>query len=194
MPGRNAEASAAEGRPTLLPATHTPLLGRERELSEIGDFLGGVRLLTLTGPGGVGKTRLALEAARRAEGLFSDGVAFTGLAPLEDAALVVPTVAQTLGLKEAEGRSRREALHAYLREKRFLLVLDNLEHLLEVVPEILALIEACPGLTVLATSRAAPEGQGGAGVSRRPARDARPEPGPAGGDDRGDPSGRALRR
>jgi predicted ATPase/DNA-binding XRE family transcriptional regulator len=154
VPGRNAESPAADGRPTLLPVTHTPLLGRERELSEIGDFLGGVRLLTLTGPGGVGKTRLALEAARRAEGLFSDGVAFTGLAPLEDAALVVPTVAQTLGLKEAEGRSRREALHAYLREKRFLLVLDNLEHLLEVVPEILALIEACPGLTVLATSRA----------------------------------------
>ena len=152
VPGRH--VPAAREQPTVLPVPHTRLLGRERELPEIQDFLGSVRLLTLTGPGGVGKTRLGLEAARQAESLFSDGVAFAGLAPLSDAALVVPTIAQTLGLKEAEGRSTREALHAYLGEKRFLLMLDNLEHLLEVVPEIVALLEACPGLTVLATSRA----------------------------------------
>src|SRR5918995_582653 len=77
-----------------------------------------------------------------------------GLTAKAVSALELPTIAQTLGLKEAEGRSVREALHAHLREKRFLLVLDNLEHLLEVVPEIVALVEACPGLTVLATSRA----------------------------------------
>src|SRR5215203_2724923 len=100
VPGRTTEAPAVEVQVTVPPAPHTPLLGRERELSDIQGFLGGVRLLTLTGPGGVGKTRLALETARRTADLFPDGVAFVGLAPLGGAALVVPTIARTLGLKE----------------------------------------------------------------------------------------------
>ena len=141
---------------SALPSPPTPLVGRERELSEISDILGGsgVRLLTLTGIGGVGKTRLAAEAAREAGSRFPDGAAFVGLAPLSDSALVVPTVLRSLGVPEVQGRTPSEALIEHLRDKGLLLVLDNLEHLLEAAPEVAALIEACPGLVVLATSRA----------------------------------------
>lgn len=139
-----------------LPAPPTPLVGRERELEEVGGFLGRprTRLLTLTGTGGVGKTRLAIESVRQAARLFPDGAAFVALAPLRDPDLVLPTVARSLGLRETGGRSPREALHTYLREKRFLLALDNFEHVLEAAAEVAALVEACQGLTVLATSRA----------------------------------------
>src|SRR5918999_525744 len=141
---------------SALPLKATRLVGREQDLKEVAGFLSRpeVRLLTLTGVGGVGKTRLAIEAAWEAANLFSDGVAFVALAPLGDPALVIPTVAQSLGLREAEGQTQREALYAYLREKRFLLVVDNFEHLLEAAPEVSGLIEACPELMVLVTSRA----------------------------------------
>jgi len=132
-------------------------VGREQELEEIRElFLSSseVRLLTLTGIGGVGKTRLALEAAREAEGHFPEGVAFVDLAPLRDPALVVSTIAGSLGLREAEGQSASGALHAHLLEKRTLLVLDNFEHLLEAAAEVVHIIEACPMVVVLATSRA----------------------------------------
>ena len=149
------QPSMPSAAPSPMPSPHTVLLGRERELAEIEIFLRKeVRLLTLTGTGGVGKTRLAIEAARRAYALFPDGVTFVGLAPLGDPSLVIPTIAQTLGLREVEGRSAKDALYAYLIDSRMLLVLDNLEHLLEVVPEIISLIDACPHLSVLATSRA----------------------------------------
>ena len=159
VPGRGAGpivAPAAGSGPNLPPAPPTPLVGREKELEEVAGFLSRseTRLLTLTGTGGVGKTRLAAEAVRRAAGLFPDGAAFVPLAPLGDAGLVLPTVAQALGLRETGRRSPREALRAYLRGKRFLLALDNFEHVLGAAAEVAALIGVCPGLTVLATSRA----------------------------------------
>jgi transcriptional regulator with XRE-family HTH domain len=157
--GRVVQASVPE---LIVPVPPTPLFGRERALEEITAFLErpGLRILTLTGIGGVGKTRLALEAAarmasrsERAVGRFLDGVAFVPLASLSDPALVVPTVARSLGLRETGEQTSLEVLQAYLREKGMLLVLDNLEHLLGAAAEVAALIEACPNLTVLATSR-----------------------------------------
>jgi predicted ATPase len=115
---------------------------------------GGPRLVTFTGPGGVGKTRLALEAAYEAAVLFPDGVAFVALAPISDPELVVPTVARVLGLREAGAMPVRELMHGYLKDKRLLLVLDNLEHLLEAAPEVADLLGSCSTLKVLATSRA----------------------------------------
>ena len=112
-----------------------------------------VRLLTLTGPGGVGKTRLALRVAGDLTDEFADGVRFVPLAPIGEPELVVPTIARALGLREAGGRPLLESLEAYLSDKRLLLLLDNFEQVAEAAPAVTELLESCPDLKVLATSR-----------------------------------------
>jgi predicted ATPase/class 3 adenylate cyclase len=143
--------------PTNLPVQPTPLVGRAPELAELASLLAQpqLRLLTLTGPGGTGKTRLALQAAADALERYRDGVFSVLLAPVRDSSLLLPTVAQTMGLREAPGLSIEDTLADYLADKQLLLVLDNLEHLLAGVPSLAPLLASAPRLTVLATSRVA---------------------------------------
>jgi non-specific serine/threonine protein kinase len=131
-------------------------VGREKELAEVERLLEDSRLLTLTGSGGCGKTRLALAAAGELSEGFEEGVWLVELAPLADPSLVAQAVAATLGVREQPGRSLTEMLSGYLGSKKLLLVLDNCEHLIEACAELAeSLLRFCPGLCVLATSREA---------------------------------------
>ena len=154
------ESESPAPRGPALPVPLTSFVGRERELAAVRARLRdpGVRLLTLTGPGGGGKTRLALQAARDPDrgGRFADGVWFAGLAALADAALVPQGIATALGVREEAGRPLLETVQEALRPRRLLLVLDNCEHLVDACARVAeALLGACPGLTILATSREA---------------------------------------
>jgi predicted ATPase/DNA-binding CsgD family transcriptional regulator len=146
-----------DNRPNNLPLQMTPLIGREQEITIALQLLQReeVRLLTLTGPGGTGKTRLALQVAAELSDRFADGVYFVNLAPLNDAGLVVTTIAQTLAIKELAGQTLLELLKASLHWKHVLLLLDNFEQVIEAAVDVAALLAACPLLKVLVTSRAA---------------------------------------
>jgi len=142
--------------PTNLPPQATPLIGRERELREITATLGRaeVRLLTLTGPGGAGKTRLALQAAADMLDEFRDGAFFVELAPVADGGSVLPTVAQTLGVKGGPGRSLSESVREFLGERRLLLVLDNFEHVVDAASDLIELVLSTLSVKALVASRA----------------------------------------
>jgi len=137
-----------------LPVPATPLLGREQEAAAIEDLVArdGVRLVTLTGPGGVGKSRLMVEVARRLGQGFADGVRFVELAAMSAPELVAPAIAEGLGLSTSAGRLTAD-LESYLRPRRLVLALDNFEQVLRAAPMLAGLLAAAPGLEVLATSR-----------------------------------------
>jgi predicted ATPase/DNA-binding CsgD family transcriptional regulator len=138
-----------------LPAPLNRFIGRERELAEVRAVLrrDDVRLVTLTGPGGVGKSRLALRVAEETQGAFADGAAFVALATVRDPELVLPAVARALRITEGESLPARERITNALHRRELLLLLDNFEQVVAASPELAALLQACPRLKLLVTSR-----------------------------------------
>lgn len=145
-----------------LPSSPSSLIGRDRELALLREFLASHRLVTLTGAGGSGKTRLALETVRslEQENAFPDGIAWVELASLQDGSLVSRQILSLLGLREEAARSPAETLLQRLEDRTLLLALDNCEHVVDACAELVgSLLSYCPNLRVLATSREAlPEG------------------------------------
>jgi len=160
VPGLPVEAvplRTTDARFHALPLQATPLLGREQDVQAVQRLLvrEAARLVTLTGPGGTGKTRLGLEVAATLLDQFEDGALFVDLAPIADPALVVPTVGRALGVPDAAGRPMFEMVVSHLHGRRLLLLLDNFEQILEAATIIGELLRECPLLSALVTSRAA---------------------------------------
>ncbi|CAA9479511.1 MAG: Adenylate cyclase [uncultured Solirubrobacteraceae bacterium] len=153
------------GAPTTsaMPRPLTRLVGRTSVVAALAELMGRdeIQLLTLTGPGGVGKTRVAIEVARRMAAHFPDGVVFVDLAALQDSALVLAAIAHRLGVDERDATSLHDGLAASLRDKQVLLLLDNFERVVAAGQAIVRLLEACPRLVVLVTSRVALQLRGG---------------------------------
>jgi predicted ATPase/class 3 adenylate cyclase len=154
LPGEFPPPRSLDARPHNLPVQLTEFIGRKSELATIQALLAGARLLTLTGPGGTGKTRLALRTAAEALGDFSDGASFVSLAPIRDPQLLASSVAQTLDVSESPGRAVLDAVKEHLADKQMLLVLDNFEQILPAASQVAELLAVAPNLKVLVTSRA----------------------------------------
>lgn len=139
--------------PTNLPSPVSGLVGREREIAEVRLILSSSRLITLTGPGGIGKTRLSIAVGHQVRDRFDDGVFFVPLAPVRDVELVISSIAKALNAREIAGESLIDTLKTFSRFKRMLLVLDNFEHVVGAAPLVTELLEAAPEMKVLVTSR-----------------------------------------
>jgi predicted ATPase len=144
-----------DSRPNNLPAQSTPFVGRSKEVAAVRELLlsEDVRLVTLLGPGGMGKTRLALQVGAEMIEEFQDGVFFVDLATIREPGLVVSQIAQTLAVRETGGLPLVDSLKEYLRDKRLLLLLDNFEQVVDAAPAVAELLATAPELKVLATSR-----------------------------------------
>jgi non-specific serine/threonine protein kinase len=138
----------------MLPIPLTALIGREHEVAAVVELIQhGVRLVTLTGPGGTGKTRLAIQVATQLAPTCSDGVWFVSLAPIRDPGLVVSVIAQALSVRESADQPISESVITFLRDRGALIVLDNFEQIIEATPLVAELLDACPALAILVTSR-----------------------------------------
>jgi predicted ATPase/class 3 adenylate cyclase len=153
LPSRFPPVRSLSGSGARLPAQLTSFIGREREVRELGDLLGSARLVTLTGPGGTGKTRLALEVARGCSDKYPAGVTFVDLTPLATPDLVPSAIAQAFEVTEDPSRSIVDSIVEHLREQQLLLVLDNFEHVTDAVPAVDAILTSTAMVRVLATSR-----------------------------------------
>src|SRR5512139_953235 len=141
----------------ILPVSLTSLIGREQEIETLCQLLlrPDVRLVTITGLGGVGKTSLALQVAHELSDAFHEGVFFISLAPIRDSTLIIPTIARLLNVNESPNRLILDSLKDFLRDKRALLLLDNLEQIISAAPVLTELLETCSELRMLVTSREA---------------------------------------